>query len=97
MAIEFGSFRIDLNGGLLLRDGEPILLRPKTWACCSTWLSVRASKQELLDAVWGHVAVGEAVLSKSIGELRVALGDSFKKARCTWGRNARIGRERRAC
>jgi DNA-binding winged helix-turn-helix (wHTH) protein len=39
------------------------------------------SKQELLDAVWGHVAVGEAVLSKSIGELRVALGDRSKKAR----------------
>lgn len=84
MAIEFGSFRIDLGSGLLLRDGEPILLRPKTWGVL-LHLAQRPgqliSKQELLDAVWGHVAVGEAVLSKSIGELRVALGDSFKKAR----------------
>jgi DNA-binding winged helix-turn-helix (wHTH) protein len=84
MAIEFGSFRIDLGAGLLLRDGEPILLRPKTWGVLLHLVQRPGqliSKQELREAVWGHIAVGEAVLSKSIGELRVALGDSFKKAR----------------
>ena len=39
------------------------------------------TKQELQDAVWGDAAVSEDVLSKSIGELRTALGDSLKTPR----------------
>src|SRR5262249_4617774 len=39
---------------------------------------VLVTKQELLDAVWADAVVDESVLSKSIGELRVALGDSFR-------------------
>src|SRR5262249_39003317 len=38
-------------------------------------------KNDLLDAVWPDVAVTESVLSKSIGELRGVLHDSFKAPR----------------
>src|SRR5262245_44346058 len=80
-AIVFGAFRMDLRAGLLLRDREPIPLRPKTWSVLR-YLAERpgvlVTKQELLDAVWGDAVVTEAVLSRSIWELRVALGDSSR-------------------
>ncbi len=56
-------------------------MRPKTWAVLEYLVSrpgILVTKSELLDAVWPGQAVTESVLSKSIGELRVALGDSFK-------------------
>ena len=59
-------------------------MRPKTWSVLH-YLAERPAysitKDELLDAVWRDVAVTESVMSKSIGELRVALGDSFKTPR----------------
>src|SRR5499426_1987331 len=80
-AIAFGPFRMDLRAGLLLRDRDPIPLRPKTWSVLR-YLAERpgmlVTKQELLDAVWGDAVVTEAVLSRSIWELRVALGDSSR-------------------
>jgi DNA-binding winged helix-turn-helix (wHTH) protein/predicted ATPase len=83
-AINFASFQLDLRGGRLLRNNEPIPLRPKTWSVLQ-YLAQRpgvlVSKNDLLDAVWGDVAVTESVLSKSIGELRVALGDNSRAPR----------------
>src|SRR5262245_34981486 len=80
-AIVFGAFRMDLRAGLLLRDRDPIPLRPKTWSVLR-YLAERpgvlVTKQELLDAVWADAVVTEAVLSRSIWELRVALGDSSR-------------------
>jgi DNA-binding winged helix-turn-helix (wHTH) protein len=62
----------------------PVPLRPKTWSVLR-YLAERpgelVSKDDLLNAVWTDVAVTESVLSKSIGELRAALGDSFKAPR----------------
>src|SRR5262245_36627479 len=80
-AIAFGPFRVDLRAGLLLCGREPIPLRPKTWSVLRYLIErpgVLVTKQELLDAVWAHTVVDESVLSKSIGELRVALSDSFR-------------------
>src|SRR5262245_39714077 len=80
-AIAFEPFRMDLRAGLLLRDREPIPLRPKTWSVLR-YLAERpgvlVTKQELLDAIWADAVVTEAVLSRSIWELRVALGDSSR-------------------
>ena len=80
----FEPFRLDLRSGRLLRGREPVPLRPKTWAVLRYLVErpgVLVTKDELLNAVWADVAVTESVLSKSIGELRVALGDSFKASR----------------
>ena len=83
-AIAFAPFRLDVRAGRLLRGSEPIPLRPKTWSVLH-YLAERpgvlVTKNELLDAVWTDVAVTQSVLSKSIGELRVALGDSCKTPR----------------
>src|SRR5215470_84668 len=77
--IVFSSFRLDLRGGQLTRTGTPIALRPKTWAVL-VYLAERrgelVSREQLLDAVWPDVAVTPDTLTKSIGEIRLALGDT---------------------
>jgi DNA-binding winged helix-turn-helix (wHTH) protein len=76
--IEFPPFQLDLRGGILRREAAPVALRPKTFAVLQH-LAERpgelVSKQALLDAVWGDVAVTEEVVRLSIFELRAALGD----------------------
>ena len=39
------------------------------------------TKNELLDAVWGHRFVTESVLKSAISEVRAALGDNPKQPR----------------
>jgi len=77
-AIVFPPFRLDLRAGELTRAGTPIPLRPKTWAVL-VHLAERpgllVTRDELFDAVWPDVAVTPDTLTKSIGELRLALGD----------------------
>ena len=62
---------------------EVIPLRPKTWAVL-LYLAERpgalVTKDELFDALWPDVAVTPDTLNKSIGELRVALGDDSRPA-----------------
>jgi len=83
-AIEFDSFRLDLEEGLLRRDGDPLRLRPKSYEvlCHLARHAGRlVSKDELLAAVWPGVTVTEATLTTSIRELRVALGDAARAPR----------------
>ena len=84
-SIDFLDFRIDRRGGRLARAGETIALRPKTWAVL-LYLAERpgmlVTREDLLDAVWPDVAVTPDTLTKSIGELRLALGDNSKTPRC---------------
>jgi len=82
--IDFGGFRLDRRAGQLTSDGTPIALRPKTWAVLQYLVNragVLVTKDDLLDAVWTDTSITEAVLNKSIGELRRALGDSVKSPR----------------
>lgn len=84
-SLSFSSFRLDLRGGRLLRGDQAIPLRPKTWAVLMYLVErpgVLVSKDELLDAVWPDVAVTPDTLTKSIGELREALGDDSRSPRC---------------
>ena len=78
-ALHFGSFRLDLGAERLWRRDEAVHLRPKTWAVLR-YLVERpgrlVTKDELLAAVWESTAVTESTLTKSIGELRVALDDA---------------------
>ncbi len=82
--IDFPPFRIDRRRGCLVRNDRAIALRPKTWEVLC-YLAQRpgvlVSKGELLDAVWDGVVVGEDTLSKSISEIRVALGDDARAPR----------------
>jgi len=83
-SIVFCGFRLDLRGGQLLRSGTPIPLRPKTWSVLvhlAERPGVLVSREQLLDAVWPDVAVTPDTLTKSIGELRVALGEDARTPR----------------
>ena len=83
-AVTFGSFRIDLRASQLFDGAQPVPLRPKTWAVL-LYLASRPSelvtRDEILDAVWPDVAVTPDTLNKSIGELRLALGDDSRTPR----------------
>ena len=83
-AIAFGPFQLDKRAGQLMRGSESVALRPKTWSVL-LHLVERAgalvTRDELLDAIWGDVAVTPSVLTKSIGELRAALQDSVTAPR----------------
>jgi DNA-binding winged helix-turn-helix (wHTH) protein len=78
LSIAFSSFRLDRRSGQLTRAGTSVPLRAKTWAVL-LYLAERpgvlVTREELLDAVWPGVAVTPDTLTKSIGELRRALGD----------------------
>src|SRR6185295_4228573 len=83
-SVVFSPFRLDTLGGQLTRAGVPVPLRPKTWAVLLHLVErpgQLVTKDELLDSVWGDVAVTPDTLTKSIGELRVALGDDPKTPR----------------
>jgi DNA-binding winged helix-turn-helix (wHTH) protein len=74
----FSPFRLDRSTGQLTRDGVPIPLRAKTWALLLYLIErpgVLLTRDELLDALWPGVAVMPDTLSKTISELRRALGD----------------------
>src|SRR5262245_11328988 len=72
-------FWLDVHNEQLWRDAQPLALRPKTFAVLR-YLVARAgqlaTQDALLDAVWGPTAVGEAVVRRSIRELRTTLGDT---------------------
>jgi DNA-binding winged helix-turn-helix (wHTH) protein/tetratricopeptide (TPR) repeat protein len=84
-AIAFRSFQLDRQAGTLIDGGKRIPLRPKTWAVLlylADRPGVLVTAEELLDAVWPDVAVTPSTLTKSIVELRAALGDDPRQPRC---------------
>lgn len=74
----FGDHRLDPESGHLYRAGATVPLTPKAFALLQ-YLASRPGrlvpKQELLDAVWPNVFVGDAVLKSTIREVRKALSD----------------------
>ena len=75
---EFGSFRIDTEDRLLIREGQLIPLPPKA---IDTLLALIAGggrvmeKDELIKMVWPGTFVEEGGLARNISQLRKALGD----------------------
>jgi pimeloyl-ACP methyl ester carboxylesterase len=76
--LTFGEFRLDAGRGELLRGVATVPLTPKAFSLLQ-YLAARAGqlvpKQELLEAVWPNVFVGDAVLKSTVREMRRALGD----------------------
>ncbi|MBF6024590.1 winged helix-turn-helix domain-containing tetratricopeptide repeat protein [Lysobacter niastensis] len=74
----FDRFRLRTAQHELLCDGQPVSLEPKAFALLTELLARRGEllgRDDLLDAVWGHRYVTPGVLSRSIAQLRRALGD----------------------
>jgi DNA-binding winged helix-turn-helix (wHTH) protein len=80
----FSAFELDELNARLLRGGEPIALPPTPFAVLCALVrraGALVTKTELLDAVWGHRFVTEAVLKTAVSELRTALVDDARRPR----------------
>jgi eukaryotic-like serine/threonine-protein kinase len=81
---EFGSFRVDPEKLLLLRDNQPVALPPKAFE--TLLVLVRHSetvvlKDDLMKSVWPDTFVEESNLAQNIFVLRKALGDTTGEKR----------------
>ena len=81
--LRFSGFELDAERAELRRpDGETIKLRPKTLEILRL-LTTNAgrvlSKQQLMEAVWPNIHVGEDSLFQCIREIRTALGDDRRQ------------------
>jgi DNA-binding winged helix-turn-helix (wHTH) protein/tetratricopeptide (TPR) repeat protein len=81
--LRFAGFEIDQQRAELRGpDSAPIKLRPKTFDILILFATSPGrivSKQELMDAVWPNIHVGEDSLFQCIRELRAALGDDQRQ------------------
>lgn len=81
--LRFAGFELDQRHAELRgADGAPIKLRPKTFEMLRVFATNGGrvlSKQELMEAVWPNVHVGEDSLFQCIRELRTALGDERRQ------------------
>jgi DNA-binding winged helix-turn-helix (wHTH) protein len=82
--ISFAPFRLDPTNEQLWRGQQLVALKPKTFAVLRYLLERPhrlVTKDDLLDALWAGVHVGEAVLKTHLREIRQALGDNAKAPR----------------
>jgi DNA-binding winged helix-turn-helix (wHTH) protein len=80
----FGEFELDLPLYELRRAGEPCPLEPQVFdvlAYLVRHYDRLVSKDELLDAIWGHRYVTEASLNSRIMAARKVLGDTGQQQR----------------
>jgi len=74
----FGSFRLDSEKRVLVRDGQPVALAPKTLEILVLLVEKAGhlvDKNELIKRVWPDAFVEEGNLNKNIFFLRKALGE----------------------
>lgn len=82
--IHLGDVEIDIERQTILRAGTPVLVEPKVFAVALELLRQRdrlVTRDELLDAVWGHRHVTPGVLTRAIAQLRQAMGDDPHRPR----------------
>ncbi len=76
---EFGKFRCDLREHLLLCDGKPVSLSPKSFEILLALIRSNGQllmKDELMQQVWPDSFVEEANLTVNISALRKVLGEA---------------------
>jgi len=83
MVLRFAGFQLDPERAELRGpDGGSVRLRPKTFEMLRLFAANAGrvvSKQELMEAVWPNVHVGEDNLFQCIREIRTALGDEQRQ------------------
>jgi predicted ATPase/DNA-binding winged helix-turn-helix (wHTH) protein len=73
-----GAFTIDVDDRQFLRDGQALAIEPKVFAVIAALVARHGhllSRDELLDAVWGHRFVTPSTLSRTVALARRAFGD----------------------
>jgi Tol biopolymer transport system component/DNA-binding winged helix-turn-helix (wHTH) protein len=81
---EFGSFTLDPDERLLLRDGKPVQLTPKVFDLLLLLVENKGrllEKEDLMSALWQDSFVEESNLSFNISILRKTLGEDPKQRR----------------
>jgi DNA-binding winged helix-turn-helix (wHTH) protein/tetratricopeptide (TPR) repeat protein len=76
---EFDKFRCDPREHLLLSDGKPVLLSPKSFEILVVLLQSKGrlrTKDELMQQIWPDSFVEEANLTVNISALRKVLGEN---------------------
>ncbi|MFW6341371.1 MAG: winged helix-turn-helix domain-containing protein, partial [Wenzhouxiangella sp.] len=84
MTIRFAEFELDTEQKAVIGPEGPVGLRPQTFAVLCHLIEKApavVSRDELLDAVWGHQATSVSSVAQTIKELRQALGDSSSEPR----------------
>lgn len=79
MKIRFDHFELDLEQKQVIGPEGPVNLRAQTFAVLCHLIEQApavVSRDDLLDAVWGHQATSVSSVAQTIKELRQALGDS---------------------
>jgi len=82
--LKLGEFILDESNARVTRDGVALEVPPKAFAVlCHLARNAQklVTKDELLDAVWGHRHVSESVLKTTINQLRTQLGDDPRAPR----------------
>jgi two-component system response regulator RegX3 len=77
-SIHFGSIEIDRASGRVLRNGEPVKLKPLEYKLLLYLIDNqgrRITKDELLENVWEDTFIGEGTLSVHVRHLREKLED----------------------
>ena len=81
MIYEFDDFRLIPSESLLLRDGDPVPMTPKSFATLVHLVERRGhlvEKSELIERIWENSFVEEAAVSRCIWSIRSALGEDSK-------------------
>lgn len=81
-AFRFGEFVLDLDRESLSRSGRELRLRPKSLAVLAHLVRHSGrlvTKEELLDAIWGHRHVTEGALTQCLVDIRRAMGDEARE------------------
>jgi DNA-binding winged helix-turn-helix (wHTH) protein len=84
LRVRFDRFEIDEANASLMCDGQAVPLAPRPFELlCALARTPRVliTKNELLDRVWGHRFVSDAVLRTAVSDLRSALGEDPRRAR----------------
>jgi pimeloyl-ACP methyl ester carboxylesterase/DNA-binding winged helix-turn-helix (wHTH) protein len=74
----FGEYELDTRLHELRRDGEPLRIEPQVFDVLAHLFACRdrvVTKEELLDAVWGHRYVAPTTLNSRIKVARQVVGD----------------------
>lgn len=78
----FADFVLDVDRSALLRDGEEIKLRPKSFDVLNYLVQHNGrlvSRDELLEAVWRGSVVTEDAVTQCLIDIRRALGDTSQE------------------
>src|ERR1700733_8154124 len=74
----FGAFRFDVGDQRLFKDGKEIKLRRKPFAILR-YLTAHpqrlVTQEELVEAVWGKIAMSESLLRTHVSDMRRAIGE----------------------